>query len=47
MSKSNLAVKEEIDDFAGEEGILQNSTIDNVSVIKKKQKLIKRLCITL
>lgn len=38
MSKSNLAVKEEIDDFAGEEGILQNSTIDNVSVIKKEKK---------
>lgn len=37
MSKSNLAVKEEIDDFAGEEGILQNSTIDNVSVIKKEK----------
>lgn len=38
MSKSNLAVKEEIDDFAGEEGILQNSTIDNVSVIKKEKR---------
>lgn len=37
MSKSNLAVKEEIDDFAGEEGILQNSTIDNVRVIKKEK----------
>ena len=37
MSKSNLAVKEEIDDYAGEEGILQNSTIDNVSVIKKEK----------
>ena len=37
MSKSNLAVKEEIDDFAGEEVILQNSTIDNVSVIKKEK----------
>ena len=44
MSKSNLAVKEEIDDFAGEEGILQNSTIDNVSVIKKeKTKTNKRI----
>ena len=37
MSKSNLAVKEEIDDFAGEEGILQNSMIDNVRVIKKEK----------
>lgn len=37
MSKSNLAVKEESDDFAGEEGILQNSTIDNVRVIKKEK----------
>lgn len=37
MSKSNLAVKEEIDDFAGEEGILQNSTIDNVRAIKKEK----------
>ena len=37
MSKSNLAVQEEIDDFAGEEGILQNSTIDNVRVIKKEK----------
>lgn len=37
MSKSNLAVKEETDDFSGEEGILQNSTIDNVRVIKKEK----------
>ena len=37
MSKSNLAVKEEFNDIVGEEVLIQNSTIDNVRVIKKEK----------
>lgn len=35
MSKSNLAVKEELNDVVGEEAILQETTINNINIIKK------------
>ena len=37
MSKSNLAVKEEISDIVGEEAILQEPTPNNVRPIKKEK----------
>lgn len=38
MSKSNLAVKEELNDVVGEEAILQETTINN-----KKEKTNKKV----
>lgn len=35
MSKSNLAVKEELNDVVGEEAILQETTINNINIMKK------------
>ena len=44
MSKSNLAVKEEISDIVGEEAILQEPTPNNVRTIKKeKTKTSKKI----
>ena len=37
MSKSNLAVKEELNDVVGEEAILQETTINNINIIKKEK----------
>lgn len=37
MSKSNLAVKEELNDVVGEEAILQETTINNISIMKKEK----------
>lgn len=37
MSKSNLAVKEELNDVIGEEAILQETTINNINIIKKEK----------
>ena len=46
MSKSNLAVKEELNDVVGEEAILQETTINNINIIKKR-KPIKKFYISL
>ena len=50
MSKSNLAVKEELNDVVGEEAILQETTINNINIMKKEKtnkkvlyKLTKRI----
>lgn len=50
MSKSNLAVKEELNDVVGEEAILQETTINNINIMKKETtnkkvlyKLTKRI----
>lgn len=37
MSKSNLAVKEELNDVVGEEAILQETTINNINITKKEK----------
>ena len=37
MSKSNLAVKEELNDVVGEEAILQETTINNINMMKKEK----------
>lgn len=37
MSKSNLAVKEELNDVVGEEAILQETTINNINIMKKER----------
>jgi len=37
MSKSNLAVKEELNDVVGEEAILQETTINNINIMKKEK----------
>lgn len=37
MSKNNLAVKEELNDVVGEEAILQETTINNISIMKKEK----------
>ena len=37
MSKSNLAVKEELNDVVGEEAILQEITINNINIMKKER----------
>ncbi len=37
MSKSNLAVKEELNDAVGEEAILQETTINNINIMKKEK----------
>lgn len=37
MSKSNLAVKEELNDVVGEETILQETTINNINIMKKEK----------
>ncbi len=37
MSKSNLAVKEELNDVVGEEAILQETTINNNNIMKKER----------
>ena len=37
MSKSNLAVKEELNDVVGEEAILKETTINNISIMKKEK----------
>ena len=37
MSKSNFAVKEELNDVVGEEAILQETTINNINIMKKEK----------
>lgn len=37
MSKSNLVVKEELNDVVGEEAILQETTINNINIMKKEK----------
>ena len=37
MSKSNLAVKEELNDVVGEEAILQETRINNINIMKKEK----------
>lgn len=37
MSKSNLAVKEELNDVVCEEAILQETTINNINIMKKEK----------
>lgn len=37
MSKSNLAVKEEFNDVVGEEAIFQETTINNINIMKKEK----------
>lgn len=37
MSKSNLAVKEELNDVVGEEAILQETTINDINIMKKEK----------
>ena len=37
MSKSNLAVKEELNDVVGEEAILQETTINTINIMKKEK----------
>lgn len=43
MSKNNLAVKEEFNDVVGEEAIFQETTINNINIMKKEKTNKKAL----